>query len=90
MTARLFTVTGDHLKGTPLTVERRTEALDAVHREYLSEEMFDSGRRTETESGESGRDAPTAGSLSVRETLEMGDDPGSNRPSQGGDPNGPP
>ncbi|HEX6819998.1 MAG TPA: hypothetical protein VF120_16605, partial [Ktedonobacterales bacterium] len=30
-TARFFTMTGDHLDGTPTTIEQRTEALAAVH-----------------------------------------------------------
>ena len=33
--ARYLTVTGAHLGGTPLTVEERTEALHAVHREVF-------------------------------------------------------
>ncbi|KTG07683.1 hypothetical protein AUR64_02245 [Haloprofundus marisrubri] len=33
--ARFFTVTGEHVDGTPQTVKRRQDALEAVHREYL-------------------------------------------------------
>ncbi|MFB6192086.1 MAG: hypothetical protein ABEI11_02055 [Haloarculaceae archaeon] len=37
-TARYFTVTGDHLDGTPLHVEERTSELHDVYVEYLQEE----------------------------------------------------
>jgi len=37
-TARFFTVTGDHVDGTPMTVESRVKQLKAVHREYLRED----------------------------------------------------
>ncbi|WP_277554058.1 phage NrS-1 polymerase family protein [Halobaculum limi] len=33
---RFFTVTGDHLSETPLTVERRPSELQAVHAEYVA------------------------------------------------------
>ena len=35
-TARFFTVTGDHIGGTPERVERRGEALAAVHATYIA------------------------------------------------------
>jgi primase-polymerase (primpol)-like protein len=35
-TARFFTVTGEHVDSTPTTIEPRTDALEAVHREYLA------------------------------------------------------
>uniref|UniRef100_UPI0031B823A3 phage NrS-1 polymerase family protein n=1 Tax=Haloprofundus sp. MHR1 TaxID=2572921 RepID=UPI0031B823A3 len=34
--ARFFTVTGEHVESTPAAVERRQDALEAVHREYIS------------------------------------------------------
>ena len=35
-TSRYFTMTGDHVPGTPETVEERSEALSAVHEEYVA------------------------------------------------------
>ncbi|QLH81392.1 hypothetical protein [Halosimplex pelagicum] len=37
--ARFFTVTGDHLDGTPATVESRTPALGSVHSEFVAGEQ---------------------------------------------------
>jgi len=37
--ARFFTVTGDHLDGTPVTVESRTPAIGAVHTEFVAGEQ---------------------------------------------------
>lgn len=34
---RYFTVTGDHVSGTPSTVEYRTDRLQTIHRDYISE-----------------------------------------------------
>ncbi|RDI69553.1 phage NrS-1 polymerase family protein [Halopelagius longus] len=39
--ARFFTVTGDHVVETPMTVARRQDALTAVHREYVQDEATD-------------------------------------------------
>lgn len=36
--ARFFTVTGDHVDGTPTAVRNRANALVAVHRDYVQEE----------------------------------------------------
>lgn len=42
-TARFFTVTGDHLPGTPTEIESRPEALTAVHSEYVAQDAEDEG-----------------------------------------------
>ncbi|MBP2252595.1 primase-polymerase (primpol)-like protein [Halarchaeum solikamskense] len=34
-TARFFTVTGDHVSGTPTRIARRQDALQGIHREYV-------------------------------------------------------
>lgn len=34
-TARFFTVTGDHVSGTPTRIARRQDALRGIHREYV-------------------------------------------------------
>ena len=49
-TARFFTVTGDHVEGTPETVREREQALRAVHREYVAST---DGSDTESRSSES-------------------------------------
>jgi primase-polymerase (primpol)-like protein len=73
-TARFFTVTGDHVDGTPMTVESRTEALEAVHSEYLRED--DSEASTEGSNGEKttiGRtetDATPGSSLSDQDLIK--------------------
>ena len=36
--ARFFTVTGDHVDGTPAQVARRQDALDAIHRDYVQDD----------------------------------------------------
>ena len=36
--ARFFTVTGDHVDGTPARVARRQDALDAIHRDYVQDD----------------------------------------------------
>ncbi|EMA39164.1 phage NrS-1 polymerase family protein [Halobiforma nitratireducens] len=35
---RYFTVTGDHVPGTPRTIEQRDDALTALHREYIADQ----------------------------------------------------
>lgn len=73
-TARFFTVTGDHVEGTPAAVKERTQALRAVHREYVSPTDDDD----ESRPPESDTDAvvddtpssPTSASLSDQELLE--------------------
>jgi len=49
-TARFFTVTGDHVEGTPSRVARRQDALVAIHREYVQ----DTGTEAKAESGHRG------------------------------------
>jgi len=39
--ARFFTVTGDHVDGTPARVARRQDALDAIHRDYVQDDETD-------------------------------------------------
>lgn len=41
--ARFFTVTGDHVDGTPDTVEQRADALRAVHGDYVADDDGDDG-----------------------------------------------
>jgi putative DNA primase/helicase len=48
--ARFFTVTGDHVDGTPATVEQRADALRAVHADYVADDDGD-------DSGAGDRDA---------------------------------
>jgi primase-polymerase (primpol)-like protein len=70
-TARFFTVTGDHVDGTPRTVEPRTAELEAVYDDHLregSDADRSSGVRTpETENDRQSR--PTA-SLPDEELLD--------------------
>jgi putative DNA primase/helicase len=40
--ARFFTVTGEHVDGTPATVEQRADALRAVHGDYVAPDDSDS------------------------------------------------
>ena len=35
---RYFTVTGDHVHGTPTTIQKQQAALDAVHEEYIADD----------------------------------------------------
>ncbi|WP_254280752.1 hypothetical protein [Haloarcula marina] len=39
--ARFFTVTGDHIAETPSTIATRQDALTAVHREYVQDDVQD-------------------------------------------------
>lgn len=54
--ARFFTVTGDYVSGTPAQIEPRSEALAAVHEEYVHEDE----PRSQPESGLSAVDAQSA------------------------------
>ncbi|QLH76961.1 hypothetical protein HZS55_06480 [Halosimplex rubrum] len=57
--ARFFTVTGDHLDGTPVTVESRTPAIGAVHTEFVADEL---GSKDDDDDGEASTevdDTPT-------------------------------
>ncbi|GAB7011421.1 hypothetical protein [Halorubrum trueperi] len=49
-TARFFTVTGDHVEGTPSRVALRQDALVAIHREYIQ----DTGTEAKSGSGHRG------------------------------------
>jgi primase-polymerase (primpol)-like protein len=76
-TARFFTVTGDHVEGTPKTIRERKQALRAVHREYVaSTDDSDTGPQsgsTESDAVPVDNDteaAPTASSLSDQQFLE--------------------
>ena len=74
-TARFFTVTGDHVEGTPENIRERKQSLQAVHREYVA-----STDDNDTESRSSESDAatvdddteatPTAASLSDQQLLQ--------------------
>lgn len=39
--ARFFTVTADHVRGTPMSINERQEALEAVHEEFIVSEVSD-------------------------------------------------
>jgi primase-polymerase (primpol)-like protein len=71
-TARFFTVTGDHVERTPTTIERRAEALEAIHREYVSPADDDSSpSKDDTSTREDvSEPAPTSTSLSDQALLE--------------------
>ena len=45
---RFFTVTGDHVDGTPATVEQRADALRAVHEDYVAPDDSDHSRDRNT------------------------------------------
>jgi primase-polymerase (primpol)-like protein len=47
-TGRFFTVTGDHVDGTPTEIRERGEALASVYGEYLAREEFDASPPGET------------------------------------------
>lgn len=44
-TARFFTVTGDHVNGTPAVVRERQNELDAIHAEYIAPEAESSNEK---------------------------------------------
>ncbi|WP_134672239.1 phage NrS-1 polymerase family protein [Halorussus marinus] len=63
-TARFFTVTGDHVEGTPSRVARRQDALVAIHREYVQ----DTDTEAKSESGHRGatdEESATSGAVNV-------------------------
>ncbi|CCQ36829.1 uncharacterized protein Nmlp_2675 [Natronomonas moolapensis 8.8.11] len=73
-TARFFTVTGDHVDGTPTTINERTRSLHAIHREYVSP-ADDGAKSPSSESDTNGvdersRPPPTSASLSDADLLE--------------------
>nr|VFJ42642.1 MAG: hypothetical protein BECKFM1743A_GA0114220_1000122 [Candidatus Kentron sp. FM]VFJ43372.1 MAG: hypothetical protein BECKFM1743C_GA0114222_1000122 [Candidatus Kentron sp. FM]VFK05517.1 MAG: hypothetical protein BECKFM1743B_GA0114221_1000122 [Candidatus Kentron sp. FM] len=51
---RYFTVTGQPLKGMPLTVEERQEALEALHRQWIQQEFREKKASNSTTSQQSG------------------------------------
>ncbi|MFB6140709.1 MAG: hypothetical protein ABEJ26_09785 [Halosimplex sp.] len=59
--ARFFTVTGEHLEGTPITVESRAAAISAVHAEFVAGEADSS---TDDETEQQGRETPEADTAS--------------------------
>ena len=72
---RFFTVTGDHVDGTPETVESRTEALASVYREYLETDS----KSDEDESESSPESEPThandsSSRLSDEESMSLSDE----------------
>jgi primase-polymerase (primpol)-like protein len=62
--ARFFTVTGDRVPDTPATIARRSEALTAVHEEYVQPE--ETGDEAETSE-------PSATTVSDASTLDASD-----------------
>ena len=74
-TARFFTVTGDHVEGTPKTIRERKQALRAVHREYVSptDDSDTESQSTESDAVPVDDDTeatPTSISLSDQQLLE--------------------
>jgi len=47
--SRFFTVTGDHVEGTPQEIKERQQALEAVHREHVADEFTQEETDTEEE-----------------------------------------
>jgi len=62
--SRFFTVTGDHVSGTPETIENRADTLRGIHREYVADEP------EESNSGQSVPSNRTDVSLEDSELLE--------------------
>ena len=70
-TARFFTVTGDHVDGTPRTLERRNRSLEAIHQEYVSPDDDSSPSKDDTAAREGiPESTPTSVSVSDQELLE--------------------
>jgi putative DNA primase/helicase len=62
-TSRFFTVTGDHLEDTPETVALRTDALAAVHAEYVAQDEEESEPQPTTDTTDrTGTVPPATGS----------------------------
>lgn len=62
---RFFTVTGNHVDGTPESIERRNDSLQSVHAEYVADDESDEQRP------QGGSDGPSESVvLSDRELLE--------------------
>ncbi|MDQ2055285.1 hypothetical protein [Halobellus sp. H-GB7] len=65
---RFFTVTGDHVAETPTAVATRQDALAAVHREYVQDDIGEP--RDKDSSGETAREPSTEIDLDNQELLE--------------------
>ena len=52
--SRFFTVTAEHVEGTPAVVTERQEALEAVHEEFIESEISDGDGVSETGPAEAG------------------------------------
>ncbi len=61
---RFFTVTGEHVSGTPETVKKCTESVREIHQEYVADEP------KESNSGQSEPSEPTDVSLEDSELIE--------------------
>ncbi|TKX72443.1 hypothetical protein [Halorubrum sp. GN11GM_10-3_MGM] len=68
-TARFFTVTGDHVEGTPSRVARRQDALTAIHREYVQDTEREPAAESEQRGG-ADDEAATTGTADVDVDLE--------------------
>jgi len=69
-TAWFFTVTGDHVEGTPGQVVRRQDALRGIHRDYVQPD--DSGDDAEDEASATADAAPGDVDLEDEELVEKG------------------
>jgi primase-polymerase (primpol)-like protein len=67
--ARFFTITGEHVADTPATLERRSEALAAVHDEYVQPEATDAATNT-AEPDTTPSEAPAPDADGDRTTLD--------------------
>ena len=64
--ARFFTVTADHVDGTPTSITERQEALEAVHEEFIASQASDAADTADT-------DSPTTGTRDQSLELEDAD-----------------
>lgn len=68
--ARFFTVTGDHVSGTPDQINTRSEALAAVHDEYVDEDEMSSQPEPSLSAGDAQSEPGTDVDLSDEELLK--------------------
>jgi primase-polymerase (primpol)-like protein len=68
--ARFFTVTGEHVSGTPDQINTRSEALAAVHDEYVDEDEMTSQTEPSVSAGDAQSEPVTDVDLSDEEFLE--------------------
>ncbi|GAA0682739.1 hypothetical protein ACFQDG_00225 [Natronoarchaeum mannanilyticum] len=72
--ARFFTVTGDHVDGTPSRIAHRQDALVAIHSEYIQDtngEASESGHsRTDIEDAETDKGSDVSTDLTDEELIE--------------------